>query len=98
MSWECGLWGPFIARRPCPQRVPVACMGFILMHCLNIFLSRFGPRAGRALFLSLECSNPNLSVLYNDVMLAKNTKPLHLLISVPRNAHARNNNNGHHRP
>ncbi|TDL22589.1 hypothetical protein BD410DRAFT_861124, partial [Rickenella mellea] len=49
MSWECGLWGPFIARRPCPQRVPMACMGFTLMHCLNIFLSCFGPRAGQAL-------------------------------------------------
>ena len=26
--WVCGPWGPSIARRPCPQRVPVVCMGF----------------------------------------------------------------------
>jgi len=35
--------------------------GLRLMHRLNIFLSRSGPRAGRALFLSVHCSNPNLS-------------------------------------
>jgi len=29
------------------------------MHRLNIFLSRSGPRAGRALFLFQRLSNPN---------------------------------------
>ncbi|KAF8480042.1 hypothetical protein DFH94DRAFT_631180, partial [Russula ochroleuca] len=29
------------------------------MHRLNIFLSRTGPRAGRASFLFLPCPNPN---------------------------------------
>jgi hypothetical protein len=29
------------------------------MHRLNIFLSRFGPRAGRASFLSRRSPNPN---------------------------------------
>ncbi|KAH9023329.1 hypothetical protein EDB85DRAFT_1870770, partial [Lactarius pseudohatsudake] len=33
--------------------------GLRLMHRLNIFLSRSGPRAGRALFLSVQCPNPN---------------------------------------
>ena len=31
------------------------------MHRLNIFLSRSGPRAGRAPFLLVHCLNPNLS-------------------------------------
>jgi hypothetical protein len=34
--------------------------GLRSMHRLNIFLSRSGPRAGRAPFLFLACSNPNL--------------------------------------
>ena len=33
--------------------------GLRFMHRLNIFLSRFGPRAGRAPFLSRCGSNPN---------------------------------------
>ncbi|KAI0057192.1 hypothetical protein BV25DRAFT_1775087, partial [Artomyces pyxidatus] len=33
--------------------------GLRLMHRLNIFLSRFGPRAGRAIFLTLRRANPN---------------------------------------
>ena len=28
MFWACGLWGPLIARRPCPQGAPAVCMGF----------------------------------------------------------------------
>lgn len=33
-SWGCGLWGPLIARRPCPQGESMACMGF-LPHALS---------------------------------------------------------------
>ena len=37
--------------------------GLRFMHRLNIFLSRFGPRAGRAPFLSRSGPNPNLTNL-----------------------------------
>ncbi|KAI0282346.1 hypothetical protein BGY98DRAFT_955444 [Russula aff. rugulosa BPL654] len=37
--------------------------GLRFMHRLNIFLSRFGPRAGRAPFLSQSGPNPNLTNL-----------------------------------
>jgi hypothetical protein len=36
--------------------------GLRLMHRLNIFLSRSGPRAGRAPFLLVHCPNPNPSI------------------------------------
>ncbi|KAH9888356.1 hypothetical protein C8Q73DRAFT_655622, partial [Cubamyces lactineus] len=39
---------------------PCGLYGLRLMHRLNIFLSRFGPRAGRAFCLSVRCPNPNL--------------------------------------
>ena len=37
--------------------------GLRLMHRLNIFLSRSGPRAGRAPFLSVQFPNPNLTTI-----------------------------------
>jgi hypothetical protein len=39
--------------------------GLRLMHRLNIFLSRSGPRAGRALLLSQRSPNPNLRITRN---------------------------------
>jgi len=39
--------------------------GLRFMHRLNIFLSRFGPRAGRALFLSQCDPNPNLKTCHS---------------------------------
>ncbi|KAI9067334.1 hypothetical protein FKP32DRAFT_1563952, partial [Trametes sanguinea] len=39
---------------------PCGLYGLRLMHRPNIFLSRFGPRAGRAIFFwLLRCPNPN---------------------------------------
>ncbi|KAA1476514.1 hypothetical protein DENSPDRAFT_785114, partial [Dentipellis sp. KUC8613] len=38
--------------------------GLRLMHRPNIFLSRFGPRAGRAFFLPVRSANPNLTCIY----------------------------------
>jgi len=37
--------------------------GLRLMHRLNIFLSRSGPRAGRAPFLLVRCPDPNPSTM-----------------------------------
>ena len=38
--------------------------GLRFMHRLNIFLSRFGPRAGRAPFLTQRGPNPNPVFLF----------------------------------
>ncbi|KAI0041487.1 hypothetical protein FA95DRAFT_1501454, partial [Auriscalpium vulgare] len=56
-----GLWAVGALHSTATLSPEGACglYGLRLMHRLNIFLSRFGPRAGRAIFLSLRSLNPN---------------------------------------
>ncbi|KAI6003831.1 hypothetical protein EDD15DRAFT_2220506, partial [Pisolithus albus] len=51
-SWirVCGPWGPSIARRPCPQRVPVVCMGFGSCTVSIFSCPAMATLAGQALF------------------------------------------------
>ncbi|ETW83682.1 hypothetical protein HETIRDRAFT_47915 [Heterobasidion irregulare TC 32-1] len=50
-TWVRGPWGPSIARRPCPQRVPAVCMCFGACIVSIFSCSASATLAGRALFL-----------------------------------------------
>ncbi|THU84921.1 hypothetical protein K435DRAFT_926971 [Dendrothele bispora CBS 962.96] len=62
MSWVCGPWRPFIARRPCPYR------GYLRFVCAYAHaLSQYFPVPHRPLwlggllfFMSVRSPNPNI--------------------------------------
>ncbi|KAI6028706.1 hypothetical protein F5J12DRAFT_807143, partial [Pisolithus orientalis] len=58
----CGPWGPSIARRPCPPRVPAVCMGFGSCTVSIFSCPAMATLAGQAsIFLLLSSPNPNPS-------------------------------------
>ncbi|KAG2086595.1 uncharacterized protein F5147DRAFT_728786 [Suillus discolor] len=63
MSQVLGLLGPFIARRPCPQRVPSVCVSFGSCTVSIFSCPTTATLAGWALSLLVCSPNPNPNVV-----------------------------------
>ena len=63
--WECGPWGPLIARRPCPQGESVVCMG-VIPHALSKYFPVPLRPSGWVGSYFCQCGMLTLTLIFND--------------------------------